>query len=142
MTARLGFVRAVLSGVFFNGLGDRSCFHCKGHSVLTVVFLSNLVETDLQTVNFGNQTVFFELHEHLFLYSRLILSSEVCELFVEGFLFKFILLGILVQFLFFLLNTAMVYLLELLLLLELVVSRLRLQCNHSRLIKLFLHGCQ
>jgi hypothetical protein len=100
------------------------------------------VKTDLQTVNFGNQTVFFELHEHLFLYGRLILSSKVCELFVEGFLFEFILLGILVQFLFLLLHTAMVYLLELLLLLELVVSRLRLQCNHSRFIKLFLHGCQ
>jgi hypothetical protein len=54
LTTGLGFVRAVLSGVFFNGFGDWGCFQCKGHSVLTVVFLSNLVETDLQTVHFGN----------------------------------------------------------------------------------------
>ena len=88
--------------------------------VIAAIF-TNLLQTDPQTVHFGNQAIFFKTHEHLFLDGLIDLLLVVVGLRLEFIEFLLVLEGIGIQFLLLLLHASVVDLLEVTLLLKLVV---------------------
>lgn len=112
-----------------------------GCNQLVAGLLMDLVQTDLETVDFGNQSVLFELHQHFFLRGGFELRTKLSELLLKALLLLLVPLSVLVQFLFLLLHPSVIDFLELHLLLEFVVGRPSFVRNHHGLIELLLeHG--
>jgi len=106
------------------------------------VIITDLLKTDLQAVNFGNQAIFLETHEHLLFDSLIDLLLMVVGVSLEFIKFLLVLECITIQLLLLLLHASVVDLLEVALLLQLVVCRSSFLCNYARFIKLVLKHCE